>query len=136
MEMNKFVKEYQCPGCVCGPEEGCFKEMNCKSISCEKHVAGTMATDIGKFFLGMPKGFNRIGNQKELPINIYKTQADQKAQFSYNNFNVPVWKHKNKEGHIFIRGYMPRINMGFIHIILDGDFESIDAHEINIDEID
>ena len=131
------VGTYQCPGCVCGPDEECFKKANGKSVACQKHVAGTMGIPFpGKFFLGMPKGFNRIGTQKELKIEIYKTQSDQEAQWSYDHCNVPVWKHQNKEGHIFIRGYMPRLNEGFIHIILKGDYKSIDAHEIDLNDID
>lgn len=136
---HKEVNEYQCPGCVCGSstDDGCFKEADGKSISCQKHCAGTMAMPVvGRFFLGMPKGFNRIGTQKDLKIEIFKTQAEQEAQWVYNEYNVPVWKHKNKAGHIFIRGYMPRINEGFIHIILKGDYDKIKAFEIDIKSID
>ena len=67
----------------------------------------------------MPKGFNRLGEQK-IKIEIYKTQKNQEIQWGYDKFNVPIWKHQNKKGHIFIRGYQPRLNEGFLHIILKG----------------
>jgi len=137
MKQNKFVKEYQCSGCVCCPADECFKEAEGKSIACDKHVAGSMTfPSIGRFFLGMPKGFDRIGEQDGLKIQIYKTQSDQEIQWKYDQFNVPVWKHQNKAGHIFIRGYIPRLNGGFIHIILKGNYKDIKAHEIDITTID
>jgi len=137
MKPNKFVKEYQCLGCVSGPTDECFKESDGKSIACDKHVAGTMVfPSVGILFLGMPKGFNRLGEQSKLQIAIYKTQSDQEIQWKYDQFNVPVWKHQNKEGHIFIRGYIPRLNQGFIHIILKGNYKDIKAHEIDITTID
>lgn len=137
--MNKrkleSVKIYQCPGCVLG-EDDCYKECEGKSIECSSHVAGTMGSGIGKFYLGLPKGFNRFGAQKKLQLKIYETQKDQEDEWKYDEFNVSVWKYKTNEGHILIRGYMPRINEGFIHVILDGDYESIRAHKIDISDID
>ena len=136
-QISKEVKCYQCPGCMGhGDSNNCFVGSKEKSISCQKHSPGTFASGIGKFFLGMPKGFNRIGDQKEFELEIFKTQKDQETEWAYNCFNIPAWKHKNEKGHIFIRGYCPRVNKGFVHIILDGDFNSIKAHEIDIREID
>ena len=137
MENAEIIKEYQCPGCLVGEENyKCFKISKGKSISCDKHIAGTIIfPGIGKIFLGMPKGFNRLGEQK-IKIEIYKTQKNQEIQWGYDKFNVPIWKHQNKKGHIFIRGYQPRLNKGFLHIILKGDFKSINAHEIDINNID
>lgn len=140
MEIDKkeIIEEYQCPGCISGscPNDGCFKKSE-HSSSCIKHCAGTFALPtVGKFFLGMPKGFNRLGTQKDLKIEIFKTQKDQEEVWEYDHLNLAVWKHKNKTGHIFVRGYMPRLNEGFIHIILEGDYSKIKAHEIDINSID
>ena len=84
----------------------------------------------------MPKGFNRTGQQRDLRPHIFKTQKEQNENWAYDHLNIPAWKHQNDKGHIFIRGYMPRLNQGFLHIILEGDYDSIKAHEIDINAID
>jgi len=126
---DKFVKQYQCVGCVNGTGE-CFSKDDC-GIGCGKHFAGTMATPfVGSFLLGLPKGFCRLGEQKDLRPKIFETSEQQEMEWEYDELNVPIWKHKTKEGHIIIRGYMPRLNIGFIHIILKGDFDRIKGFEI------
>jgi len=95
--------------------------------------------NVGKFFLGMPKGFNRIGDS-DTKINIFPNQTAQIKLWGYCKFNIPVWKYKNDKGHVFIRGLCPRINMPFLHIILDcPDFDKINCIEItdkDLDEMD
>jgi hypothetical protein len=138
-ETQKAIEEYQCSGCVCGSDIECgkFKKDGSLNIACSAHVAGTRGSPhIGRFFLGMPKGFNRIGEQDTLSIHIFTTQDDQNTQREYDHFNLPIWKQKNDSGHIFIRGYVPRLNQGFLHIILAGNYEFINCHEIDIDTID
>ena len=72
----KFIEEYQCPGCVCESDTNCYKSES-ESLECTKHVAGTMAFPmIGSFFLGMPKGFNRLGSEEKLKINIFASFSD------------------------------------------------------------
>lgn len=135
-ELVAAIKDYQCAGCISGPYPSCFKS-NDIGGGCEKQYVGTtVIPQIGKIFLGLSKGFCRIGYQKDMIIYIFETQEQQQKQWKYDYFNIPVWKHKNKKGHILIRGYQPRLNIGFVHVILNGNYDSIDAHEIDVTDID
>lgn len=136
-KQKEIVERYQCPGCVCGGDISCFEAQESKNdLSCAKHVVGTMATGTGKFFLGMPKGFNRLGDSK-VEINIFPNQEAQIKEWSYCIYNIPVWKYKNKDGHVFIRGLRPRTNMPFLHIIIDcPDFDKINCLEITDNDIE
>ena len=92
-----FVKEYQCPGCIVGCfENGCYKK-EAFSVACEKHSAGTIIGGIGTIFLGMPKGFNRLGVCKNLKIRIYVDNDEMKNtlyQYKENpKYTIPVWKY-------------------------------------------
>lgn len=135
-QLEAAIKNYQCSGCVSGPYPNCFK-LNAVGVGCKKHWAGTtIVPHVGKIFLGLPKGFCRIGYQKDMIVYIFEMQEQQQKQWKYDYLNVPIWKYKNKKRHILIRGYQPRLNLGFIHVILKGDYDSIDAHEIDITDID
>lgn len=79
----------------------------------------------------MPKGFNRVGPQEKLEINIFPSLGDQ-----YNAFNVPTWKHLNANGHTIVRGMMPRRNQTFLHIFLENCIDKINCLEITDNEID
>ncbi len=121
-EIRDAIKKYQCCGCVCGTAiDHCFEKSN--TLACDRHCAGTRILGLGKIFLGMPKGFSRLGLDDRMSIWIYQDVKN----FKYDKFNIPVWKHKNKEGHIFVRGFMPRMNTGFLQVFLAGDFNSIPA---------
>jgi len=128
-EVKNAIEEYQCSGCVSGPGVDCFEDSD--TLSCKKHCAGTILSGIGKIFLGLPKGFHRLGPDNKMPIWIYEDVKD----FEYSKFNIAVWKHKTKKGHIFVRGLMPRINQSFLQIFLAGDFDSIKALEITEKDI-
>lgn len=131
------VEEYQCVGCVGGPYPDCFVKED-GGIGCSKHCAGTSTiggAGLQRFFLGLPRGFCRLGQQKDMTVYIFENQEQQNKQWKYDIFNIPVWKHRNEQGHILVRGYMPRINAGFIHVILDGNMDKIDCREISQDEI-
>ena len=131
--MKKIIKdgieEYQCPGCVSGCDISCFQKAE-YSDGCGKHLAGTMGTGIGKFFLGMPKGFNRLGDTK-LGIDIFEVYTDD----SYDMWNIPVWKFRNEFGHTLVRGMMPRRNEPFLHIYLEDCLDKINCLEISQDDI-
>lgn len=121
------VEDYQCTGCISGHNISCFIES--EGVGCGKHLAGTMSTHIGKFFLGMPKGFNRLGFNNELRPIIY--ESFEKCNFRYNMWNIPVWKYLSKDGHTFVRGLIPRLNIPFLHIFLEDCLEKIDCLEID-----
>lgn len=133
--MEKIIKnaieEYQCSGCMNGSGISCFKPSE-NSVGCSNHYAGTL-TSIGKIFLGMPKGFNRLGEIKNLKPTIFKTFEE---SWKYDLFNIPTWKHVTKDGHTLVRGLSPRINAPFIHIYLEDCSDKINCLEITQKELD
>jgi len=123
LEIKNAIESYQCPGCVVGSDITCFEKAD-NDKGCNKHVAGTMIFPIiGKIFLGMSKGFNRIGSYNEMPLQIFEYYED----FGYNHLNIPVWKHLNENGHTLIRGISPRINKPFLHVILEDCMEKVNC---------
>jgi hypothetical protein len=132
------IKEYQCPGCTsgCDPENGCFKP-NHESSSCYAHSAGTVIGRVGQIFLGMPKGFNRLGPQSSMQIYIYNTAAENPAENT--KFNIPAWKYVNEAGHTFVRFYSPRTNTSYIEVYLEDcrdKFNCTDLSQADIDGMD
>lgn len=134
---KKIVKEYQCPGCVGGGDMHCYESRrDSKDLSCASHVAGTTMGGIGRIFLGMPKGFNRLGLCDGTKISIYKKLSD---CFEYDFLNVPVWKYLDDHGNTLVRGICPRINNPWIHIFIGDCLDQIECFEIteeHINEID
>jgi hypothetical protein len=138
-----IVKECQCPGCV-GIGSNCF-DNNGPGIQCDQHTPGTMISRIGQIFLGMPKGFNRLGPDGSLKMKIYESQKSQEENFSYDKYNIPVWKYHLKgqpvsdnelTDLVFVRGLSPRINCPFLHIIVNGDIEKINCYEVTEEDIE
>jgi len=132
--IKKCIEEYQCSGCVSGSDIECFKPSEHGGIGCGKHHAGTMTPIIGNFFLGIPKGFNRLGKQTDLKPVIFDKFKD--CTWDYGKYNMPVWKYLNKKGHTFIRGMMPRRNENFLHIFLENCIDKIDCFEISQEDVD
>ena len=90
MTNEEAVKEYQCPGCVSGPYEECFTEKP-NNAGCAEHCPGTMMIPVGKIFLGMPKGFNRIGPVESMALDIFESIEKKNEQWgTYDHFNVPT----------------------------------------------
>lgn len=138
------IKEYQCSGCSCGssPSDSCFKKSTIAGSGCGAHSPGTMffGDCMNTIFLGMPTGFNRVGpmDSKSLPLLVFAT-PDESATFPYDKFNVPVWKHRTKEGHTLVRGLTPRRNCPFIHVHLHdymGDLDCIEITNSDIEQMD
>lgn len=129
-KIKTAVERYQCAGCVCGSNTGCY-EKNENSEACEKHVAGTIIAGVGIVFLGMPKGFNRLGECEHTRISIFKEWEDGR----YDHLNVPVWKYKDEHGNVIIRSLSPRINKSCIHIFLTDCLAKIACHEITEKEL-
>lgn len=123
------VETYQCAGCVVGGDTSCFEQQDF-SVGCKKHVAGTLVLPgVGTIFLGMPKGFNRLGVFTELKPYIF--ESFESSNWCYDMWNIPVWKHLSKEGHTFVRGIMPRKNEPFLHIFLENCLSKINCLEIS-----
>ncbi len=130
-KLKKAIERYQCSGCISGHNTKCF-EPNETGLGCGKHFSGTMVSNIGKIFLGLPKGFNRLGEYKDMQPYIFNNLSD---WGEYNKFNVPVWKHLDEYGNTIVRGLKPRLNTPFIHIILGDARESINCTEVTAEEI-
>lgn len=130
MNKNQAIEEYQCAGCVVGSDTECV-EYEKDSDSCSKHVVGTLIMPVvGRIFLGMPVGFNRLGEQ-ELPLKIFHSfDFMNENGYGFDYLNVPVWRYLNKEGHTLVRGYRPRINDPFLFVILEDCMDKIDCFEM------
>ena len=141
-KIKKAIIEYQCPGCIVGngPEE-CFKQSEF-SVSCDNHRAGTAIMGIGKIFLGLPSGFNRLGSDlgggENMKIEMFKSfeSANKNHLWKYNKYNIPVWKYLNNNGHTLVRGLIPRLNLPFLHIYLEDCRGQIDCFEVDQEMVD
>lgn len=129
--IKNAVEEYQCPGCTRGHDISCF-EKNQYGFGCGAHSAGTFITGIGRIYLGMPKGFNRLGSSDDCSVEIYNTLKEAKDESSniFGKFTVSVWKYLNENGHTFVRVFCPRINHTSIMILLENCMDQIEAIEI------
>ena len=125
------VEEYQCPGCVCGSDITCYEKSD--NLACEKHCVGTLISGVGKIFLGMPKGFNRLGFMDKTKIYIFEKLTD---GWGYDKFNIPVWKYLNEHNNTVVRGICPRTNYAWIHIFLENCIDKIECLEITKNDID
>lgn len=136
-KVSVAIERYQCSGCISGSEVSCFKENEAGGVGCGKHFSGTMISGIGKVFLGLPKGFNRLGRFENMKPIIFKSFKDftETGWKEYNNFNRPVWKHLDKHGNTLVRGLMPRRNEPFLHIFLEDCMSEINCTEITQDDI-
>ena len=133
-KIKEAIEEYQCSGCVAGSDITCYNKGHWGS-GCSSHVAGTSVSNIGKIFLGMPIGFNRLGPDNDLTIQIYNDFEEQDENWGYDKFNVPVWKFKDDLGNTLIRGLSPRRNQAFIHIILEDCIDNIRCVEITKEDV-
>ena len=132
--VKSAIEEYQCPGCAKGCEvSSCFEPSESQyGESCGGHYPGTFTTGVGRIYLGLPKGFNRLGKQDDMSIRIWNTYKDG----TYNMWNVPVWKYKNEKGHTIVRGIMPRRNEAFLDIFLEDCLDQIECQNITLDQIE
>lgn len=130
--MIKAIEEYQCSGCSKGSGISCY-ERGSIANECGAHSADTYVTGVGKILLGMPKGFNRYGTCNEMKLAIYEKFKD--SEWTFDKFNVPIWKYKNELGHTLVRGIMPRRNEPFIHIFLEDCLDKIQCLEITDSDI-
>lgn len=129
---KQAIENYQCPGCVIGSNIKCFKQNN-MGIGCGAHVAGTMMMPAGLIYLGMPKGFCRLGPNDKTKIVIYKSFQDYGG---YDMWNIPTWKHLDEHGHTLVRWMSPRINHTCIHVFLEDCRDKINCYEVTQDDID
>jgi len=137
------IEEYQCSGCMSGCDISCFEpDTTRETAACGGHRAGTLISGIGKIFLGMPKGFNRLGvgfgGDENLKLDIFEKYEDGwgEGPTGYTKWNIPVWKYKNKEGHTIIRGLSPRNNRPFLQVFLEDCMDKFNCLEITQEDVD
>lgn len=53
-EIENAIKEYQCSGCTNGCDISCFDSIP-NHCGCDAHSVGTIISNIGYVYLGMPK---------------------------------------------------------------------------------
>lgn len=123
--INKWVKEYQCTGCV-NDGDKCFKKSSW-SIACDAHCSGTIIPGKGRIFLGLLVGFNRLGPWNDMKIRIFEKFSDYSG---FDMFNIPVWRYLNRNKHTVIRGLIPRRNEPFLYVFLEDCIDKIDCLEI------
>lgn len=137
----KMIEEFQCPGCMHGSDTECgsFKlheetigYNNSQMFRCAGHVPGTSILGAGKFCLGFPKGFDKVGEIGKPNIELYL--KDEKPH--WNHLNVPVWAI-DKGGFVFVRTFMPRINKTSVLVWEEGKLpeQAIDVSKF-YDDID
>lgn len=123
------IQKFQCIGCGLGgpgPKQ-CSSFMmaegywvkRTKFYHCQKHTPGTFIAGCGKIYLGLPRGFNKIGaiNASDRPERSNNIFIFEETPF-YDEKNIPVWTMISEDNKwMFVRVYQPRINMSQIHII-------------------
>ncbi len=129
-DIKKAIEEYQCPGCTNGSDTSCYEKGN--SLECAKHSAGTNMLGKGWILLGMPRGFDRLGERKEVEFCIFDTFE---KGWGYDKFNYPVWKYLNTGNHTLVRGLCPRTSKPFIHLFLEDCISQIDCLKITDDDL-
>jgi len=72
-EQLDMISKFQCPGCSCGThpadecssfkpiEENMFDDVKHPYFHCEAHVPGTTIIPGGRVYLGLPRGFDKVG---------------------------------------------------------------------------
>jgi hypothetical protein len=141
-EIWKAIETYQIPGCVNEAPERDTVLQEGLGVEWSEHVPGTIVMpNIGTVFLGMPKGFNRLGicdgnSRIGMKINIFENleQAEGKAGFDW--LNVPVWKYLDNNGNTLVRGLRPRRNEPFLYVILEDCMDKINCYEVTKENID
>lgn len=123
--IEKMVNEFQCPGCVAGSDTQCGKyKLDHRGESCESHSPGTRMLGSGAIYLGMPKGFNRVGAILDEQTHNIRLFPKGSSVDVYDHLNVPVWAME-WEGFLFVRCFVPRRNYSFVDVIEGGTLDMV-----------
>lgn len=120
------VENYQCAGCVNGSFPECYKK-HVWGSGCDNHTAGTHLSGIGKIFMGLPKGFNRLGPNTQTRVIIHEKYD----ATLYDKWNIPVWKFLDENHNTILRVISPRTNMTSVHVILENCMGQIKCQAVN-----
>ena len=86
---------------------------------------------VGNLNLGLPKGFNRLGQDKDRKhsgtnnIRLYEKFEDHPG---YDFLNIPVWAMETTENDmdiLLVRCYSPRVNWDYVDVILNGKLDDV-----------
>jgi len=142
MDFKAMTEEFQCPGCAVGMDTKCGKYApDISNNSCRSHILGTFIMGAGHIALGLPKGFNKPArapysqtDYNNMTLRFWGTGTKP----LWNSLNVPVWAME-KDGFLFVRTYMPRIDYACVDVIEGGKLSCCSgALNVNqfIEEID
>lgn len=143
-----MIERFQCSGCVSGCDTTCgqFKIEETHGsglgVRCIAQAPGTSLLPSGLIYLGLPRGFNKVGardeDKKGHKLTAIRLWTGGTAP-SWNELNVPVWAMEH-EGFLFVRTYAPRTNRGYVDVIEGGSREMLVPKAIDVstfyDEID
>lgn len=132
-----MVEEFQCSGCVAGMDVRCgkFKLWRLdKQFACQNQCAGTRHLGIanGLMALGLPKGFDRVGQAEGRQQDIYVRLSADKDLGLWDKLNVAVWALE-QDGYLFVRTFSPRINKSYVDVIKGGKLSLVPG-AVNVGE--
>jgi len=134
-KVNKLIEKYQCPGCVCGSNTRCGKFIKDDGYGecCISHVPGTSICFCGSFYLGLPKGMNKVGdfNNSYSRFRIWR----EGTKPEWDAFNIPVWV-KQDGSNLIVKTVLPRTMRIFIDIIENSDKSVIVFEKSSIDGLE
>ncbi len=133
LSLDKMIKMFQCPGCVCGCGVSCDAyRLSPESRHCEGHVLGTMlGGPAGLISLGLPKGFCKPGPdygprgeiehlRSWINIRLWPEGNDP----GWDTFNVAVWAMV-EDGFLFVRTFAPRVDRSWIDVVENGTLDMV-----------
>lgn len=124
-----MIQEFQCSGCVSGMDTKCgrFKLWRLEDqFACQSQCAGTRHLGIanGLMALGLPKGFDRVGQAEGRQQEIYVRLSEKSDLGEWDKCNVAVWALE-QDGYLFVRTYSPRINKAYVDVIKGGKLAQV-----------
>jgi len=141
MTGEEMVKQFLCPGCVCGGDTTCGRYKRGNNgfsadgyFDCEGHVLGTHILGVGSIALGMPRGFQRPPRVKgiEHTNQMYIYLAPKGCPMpDLDKLNVPVWGME-KDGFLFLQVVSPRINYMRTFVLEGRTFAELPPGVINV----
>jgi hypothetical protein len=88
---------------------------------------------VGTLFLGMPKGFMRLGPIQTEHMHLFIFEDDWGF---FDKFNIPVWRYLDEHGNTLVRGLSPRVNVPFLHIYLKDIRDKVNCLELTKAEVE
>lgn len=147
MTGEEMVKEFLCPGCVCGMDTTCGRYARGKGsysaagyFDCTGHVLGTTIMGVGNIALGMPRGFQRPphirgANDTKQHINqmdIYLVPKGAPLP-DMDKFNIPTWAME-RDGFLFLHLVSPRVNYMRTFVLEGRTFAELPPGVVNVGE--